>query len=532
MINLRHKDLFCAGIFIFFFYNVFYCVKSFYAIKQGGVYLDNSIDTQGKKYNKIMLVIVLLIGTFCTVLNQTILTTAFPTLMKAFDISTSTVQWLTTGFLLVNGIMIPVSAWLSNRFNTKWLYIAAMVIFEIGTVLAWTSPNYGILLSGRLIQAVGVGISMPLLQTIMLSIFPIEKRGSSMGIAGVVIGVAPAIGPTLSGWIIDTWSWRYLFGMIVPIVAIVIILAFLFMKPVIKTSNPKLDWLSLFLSTFGFGSLLYGFSSVGNDGWLSKTVLFSLFIGVILIALFSRRQFKMDDPFLQIKVFGYKQFTIPTLLTSCVMVAMVGVEMIVPIYLQTIHGMSALNSGLILLPGALMMAVMSPVTGRAFDQVGAKRLSVAGLFLLTAGTIPFVMITKQTPILYVTFLYAVRMFGISMVMMPTTTSAMNALPDNLIAHGTAVNNTVRQVASSIGTAILVSVLSNSTKNQMPGKGLLTSEPLLYKVRALNATIYGYHAAFWIATVFCIGGFIIALTMQDERAKSDLENSKVKGDSKL
>lgn len=481
--------------------------------------MHNSVDTQGKEYNKLLLVIVLLIGTFCTVLNQTILTTAFPTLMKTFDISTSTVQWLTTGFLLVNGIMIPVSAWLSNRFNTKWLYIAAMVIFEIGTVMAWTAPAYTVLLIGRLVQAIGVGISMPLLQTIMLSIFPIEKRGSSMGIAGVVIGVAPAIGPTLSGWVIDTWSWRYLFGIIVPIVGIVIILAFLFMKPVIKTSNPKLDWLSLAFSTLGFGSLLYGFSSVGHDGWLSNTVLLSLSIGIIVISIFAKRQFSMEKPFLQLRVFGYKEFTIPTLLTSFVMVAMVGVEMIIPIYLQTIHGMSALDSGLILLPGALMMAVMSPITGKAFDRVGAKRLSIAGLFLLTVGTIPFILLARQTPTIYIVFLYAVRMFGISMVMMPTTTAAMNALPDNLIAHGTAVNNTVRQVASSIGTAILVSVLSNTTSNHMPKTALLGQNPLLYKFQAINATMSGYRAAFIIATIFCFIGFAIAMLMKKERSSN-------------
>ncbi|WP_143790363.1 MFS transporter, partial [Oenococcus oeni] len=174
--------------------------------------MSEAIDSNGKKYNRIMLIVVLLIGTFCTVLNQTILATAYPTLMKAFDISTSTVQWLTTGFLMVNGIMIPVSAWLSSRFNSKWLYISAMGIFEIGTIMAWAAPNYGVLLAGRLTQALGVGVAMPLLQTIMLSIFPVDKRGTAMGLAGVVVGVAPAIGPTLSGWIIDTWQWRDLFG--------------------------------------------------------------------------------------------------------------------------------------------------------------------------------------------------------------------------------------------------------------------------------------------------------------------------------
>ncbi|MFT9266729.1 MDR family MFS transporter [Oenococcus sp.] len=477
--------------------------------------MSKAIDSKGQPYNRLMMIIVLLVGTFCTVLNQTILATAFPTLMKAFNISTSTVQWLTTGFLLVNGIMIPVSAWLSNRFNSKWLYISSMAIFEIGTIMAWAAPSFAFLLSGRLIQAVGVGISMPLLQNIMLSIFPPDKRGTAMGMAGIVIGVAPAIGPTLSGWVIDTWQWRDLFGMIIPIVAAVLLAAFFFMKPVIETSRPKLDWLSLALSTAGFGALLYGFSSVGDDGWGSKTVLSCLIVGLILIILFVWRQLAMKTPFLQLRVFSSSTFTIATALSSVVMIAMVGVEMIVPLYLQIVHHMSALHSGLTLLPGALMMAVMSPITGRAFDRIGAKRLSIAGLFLLTAGTLSFVMITQTTPVIYITVLYALRMFGISMVMMPATTAGMNALPTNLIAHGTAVNNTVRQVASSIGTAILISVLSNVTNNQMPKQSLLKASPLAYQVKAFNATMSGYHAAFWIAVAFCAAGFLIAFFMKNK-----------------
>ncbi|GEK29621.1 MDR family MFS transporter [Furfurilactobacillus siliginis] len=481
--------------------------------------MAKAVDTNGKPYNRTLMVVVLLIGTFCTVLNQTILTTAFPTLMKAFDISTSTVQWLTTGFLMVNGIMIPISAYLSNRFNSKWLYISAMIIFEAGTVLAFIAPNYGTLLAGRLVQAVGVGIAMPLLQTLMLTIFPASSRGAAMGLAGIVIGVAPAIGPTLSGWIIDSYSWRDLFGMIIPIVAIVIIMAFFWMKSVIKTENPKLDWLSVAMSTIGFGSLLYGFSSVGDDGWTSVKVLSMLAIGVVVIALFVWRQLTMKTPFLQLRVFKSSEFTIAAILSSVVMIAMTGVEMVLPLYMQIVHGMSAFHSGLALLPGALMMAVMSPITGQTFDRMGARRLSIAGMFLLAAGTIPFVMITKTTPTIYITFLYAVRMFGISMVMMPVTTAGMNALPFDLISHGTAVNNTTRQVATSIGSAILVSVLSNVTKAQMPGHHVLTETPLAYKVRAINATLSGYHATFWVAVGFCILGFFLAFFLKGSNRSS-------------
>jgi EmrB/QacA subfamily drug resistance transporter len=492
--------------------------------------LAKNVDVNGKPYSRGVLIALLLVGVFCTVLNQTILTTAFPALMKAFDINTSTVQWLTTGFLMVNGIMIPVSAFLSARFPTKWLYIVAMSIFEVGTIMAWVAPSFQVLLAGRLVQAVGVGITMPLMQTIMLSIFPANNRGSAMGMAGIVIGLAPALGPTLSGWVIDNFTWRDLFGMIVPIVAVVIILSFFFMRNVIKTTNPKLDILSLLLSTAGFGSLLYGFSSVGTDGWTSVTVLSTIIIGVVLILFFGYRQLHVKNPFLEIRVFKSKEFTIATILSSAVMVAMVGAEMILPLYLQNVHGMSAFHSGLALLPGALMMGVMSPITGNLFDRYGAKRLALTGMILLTVATIPFIFITRNTPTIYITMFYAVRLFGISMVMMPTTTAAMNSLSMDMISHGTAVNNTTRQIASSMGTAVLVSVLSNVTTNNMPAKSLLKATPFDYKIKAVYAVMNGYSAAFIIAVAFSVIGLIVAffLSSNKNRVKVTLE---AKGDTK-
>ncbi|MGH1833101.1 MDR family MFS transporter [Enterococcus gilvus] len=475
-----------------------------------------TVDIYGKPYNRSLLVVVLLIGTFCTVLNQTLLTTAFPALMKAFDISASSVQWLTTGFLLVNGIMIPISAWLINKFSSKRLYLAAMTIFLIGTITCFVAPNFSILLIGRLIQAAGVGISMPLLQNIMLSIFPPEKRGSAMGMAGIVIGLAPALGPTLSGWIIDHYTWRDLFGMVIPIVIFVLVLALFLMKSVIQLSNPSIDVLSAILSTVGFGSLLYGFSSVGNDGWGSAKVISFLVVGVIVIGLFVWRQLRLEHPFLELRVFKSPIFTIAAILSGVVNMAMVGAEMVLPLYIQNIRGESAFHSGLMLLPGALVMGLMMPITGAIFDKHGAKRLAISGMLILTAATLPFAFLTAETPIAMIVILYAMRMFGISMVMMPVTTSGMNALPMNLISHGTAVNNTFRQVASSIGTAILISVLTNVTKDNLPAAHLLKTLPLSYKNQAINATLSGYHAAFYVAVLFGVVGFIITFFLKTNK----------------
>lgn len=468
---------------------------------------EQTVDINGRPYRRGLMVAILLIGSFCTILNQTILATAFPTLMNTFNVSTSTVQWLTTGFMMVNGIMIPISAYLSNRINTTWLYTMAMVIFEIGTVVAFVSPNFASLLVARLIQAIGVGITMPLMQTIMLTIFPPEKRGAAMGINGLVIGLAPAIGPTLSGWVIDNYSWRDLFGMIIPIVAVVIVLAPFLVKKVLPNRHPHLDILSVILSTIGFGSLLYGFSLVGDKGWTNSLVIGSIIVGIVFVAILVHRQDKLDDPFLEFHVFETPEFTLSSILSSITMMAMVGVELVIPMYLQIVHGMSAFHSGLSLLFGALVMGMMSPVTGNLFDRLGARRLAITGMFILTVATIPFAFVNRDTPILYIVMLYAIRLFGISMVMMPVTTSGMNALPFKLIAHGTAVNNTVRQIATSMGTAILMSVLTNVTKNAQPNHALLKASPLQYRSQYIDALLKGYHAAFWFAIAFAVIGLI-------------------------
>jgi MFS family permease len=209
------------------------------------------------------------------------------------------------------------------------------------------------------------------------------------------------------------------------------------------------------------------------------------------------------------------------------MMAMIGAEMVIPLYLQTVRGDTAFQSGLTLLAGALMMGIMSPITGRVFDEHGAKHLALGGLILLTLGTIPFIFLTSDTPKLYVVVLYAIRMFGIAMVMMPVTTSGMNALPMNLISHGTAVNNTVRQIASSMGTAVLISVLSNVTKNSMPGNALKKADPIAYGGKAINAVLNGYHATFLLASLIALVGVFIAFQLHDKRAGNAIKGGAAK-----
>ncbi|MBM7635669.1 MDR family MFS transporter [Streptococcus saliviloxodontae] len=477
-------------------------------------------DIHGKPYNRTALLILLLIATFAGMLNQTSLGTAIPTLMKSFDISLSTAQQATTFFLLANGIMIPVSAFLATRFSTKWLYFVSYGILIVGLFLDVFAPtdNWGIFLIGRIVQACSVGITMPLMQVVIVNIFPAEQRGTAMGLNGLVVGLAPAIGPTLAGWVLkqdfvlfDTnLEWRAIFILPLAILIVSFLLIPFILKDVIKNEDVKLDILSLILSVLGFGSFLWGFTNVATYGWGDwGYVITPILIGVAIISLFVWRQLKLDEPFLDVRVFKVKQFSVTTIAISLSMMAMMGVEMMLPTYLQNVHGLSALDAGLVLLPGALMMEIVSPIAGRVYDKVGARRLTMIGFIILGLGTIPFAFLTAKTADHFITLLYAVRMFGIAMVMMPLTASAMSALPKHEITHGTAANNTARQVASAIVVALLSSVTQNVINTNKPTKALLDKNPLDYASKMINASLDGFHVSFAIGFSFAVLGVIAA-----------------------
>ncbi len=481
-------------------------------------------DIHGKSYNRTAMIVLLLVATFAGVLNQTSLGTAIPTLMKSFDISLSTAQEATTWFLLANGIMIPVSAYLATRFSTKWLYFSAYVILVVGLLMTTLAPtsNWNIFLAGRIIQACSVGITMPLIQVVMVNVFPAEQRGAAMGLNGLVVGLAPAIGPTLAGWILKQnfslfghdLSWRAIFIIPLAILILTLILAPFLVKDVVDNKHVKLDLPSLTLSILGFGSFLWGFTNVADHGWGNMGyVIAPIFIGLLIIVLFAYRQLHMEQPFLDISVFENKQFLVTTIAIALSMMAMMGVEMMLPLYMQNVHGLSALDSGLALLPGALMMGIVSPISGSAYDKVGARRLAMIGFTILGIGTVPFIFLTASTPDHFITLLYAVRMFGIAMIMMPLTASAMSALPPHEAAHGTAANNTVRQIASAIVVALLSSVTQNVINDNKPSAVLQSMDPLKYGSKMIDANLSGFHVSFTLGLSFAILGFLVALLLR-------------------
>ncbi|WP_172355822.1 MDR family MFS transporter [Lactococcus insecticola] len=492
------------------------------------------------------MLVLILVATFAGMLMQTSLGTALPSLMKDFDINLSTAQEATTWFLLANGIMVPVSAYLTTKFSTKWLYVVAYALLFIGMFTASVAPtsNWTVFLAGRIIQAIAVGITMPLMQVVMVNIFPAEERGKAMGLGGLVIGLAPAIGPTLSGWILEknhvilgltiSNSWRTIFILPLVVITIAFVLSPFVLKDVIPNRPMKLDFLSLVESILGFGLFLWGFTNVATEGWGNvPKVIVPIVVGILIIVLFVLRQTRMSDPFLDVKVFLNKQFTVTTAAIALSMMAMMGVEMMLPLYLQNVRGLSALNSGIALLPGALMMGIVSPLAGAAYDKVGAKRLARVGFTILAIGTLPFMFLSETTSTIFITTMYALRMFGIAMVMMPLTASAMSALPPQEAAQGTASNNTARQVASAVVVALLSSVTQNIITNNTPAKSLQTSNPLAYAEKMIHASLDGFHVSFFLGFLFAVIGLLISgllrkgkhIEGKDETATADVKGGK-------
>ncbi|WP_374120988.1 DHA2 family efflux MFS transporter permease subunit [Neobacillus sp. PS3-12] len=405
------------------------------------------------------ILVALMLGAFVAILNQTLLNVAIPHIMNDLGVSANTVQWLSTGYMLVNGIAIPITAYLIEKFGTRKLLIMAILLFTLGSLVCSFSANFSMLMVGRVIQACGAGIIMPLLMTVFFAIFPPEKRGKAMGIMGIVMIFAPAVGPTLSGWLIGHYSWRLLFDIVIPIGILDLILSFLWMKDVTKITNPKFDFPGFLFSTIGFGFLLYGFSEAGNNGWGSTIVLTSIIIGIISLVAFVWRELTTEKPMLDLRVFKYDIFSLTTIISMIVNMAMFGAMILLPIYLQNIRGYTALDSGLLLLPGAIVMGIMSPIAGALFDKIGARPLAVIGLAITVITSWGFTNLSMTTSYGHIMFLYVMRMFGMSFIMMTVMTEGLNQLPRHLGAHGTAASNTARQVAGSLGTAFLVTVMS-------------------------------------------------------------------------
>ncbi|WP_392450304.1 DHA2 family efflux MFS transporter permease subunit [Staphylococcus massiliensis] len=492
--------------------------------------------TFGKGISKWQILVAMIFGMFIAILNQTLLNTALPVMINDFSISNSTGQWLMTGFMLVNGILIPISAFLFNKYTYRKLFLVAMTLFTLGSLVCGLAGSFPIMMVGRVLQAIGAGVLMPLGTNVFMTIFPPERRGAAMGLLGVAMILAPAIGPTLSGYIVENYHWNIMFYGMFIVGLIALLLGYIWFKVYQETTNPKADILGIIFSTLGFGALLYGFSEAGNDGWGSIKIIVTFIIGIIFTILFVFREMSMRAPMLNFEVLKYSGYTLTSTINIITMMSLFGGMLLLPIYLQNLRGFSALDSGLLLLPGALVMGLMGPIAGKLLDMIGIKPLAIVGLAIMTYGTWELTKLNMDTPYSQIVLIYVIRSFGMSFIMMPIMTAGMNALPQRLIPHGNALVNTLRQLGGSIGTAILVTVMTQQTTQYqatyaqdldktnsmiqdrlrelaegMGGQEQGTNVLIEYVMKL--ASVHGINSAFWVATALSFIALVLSLFLK-------------------
>lgn len=452
-----------------------------------------------------------LIAGFIGLFSETALNMALNSLMNEFNVVSSTVQWLTTGYLLTLGVLIPISALLIQWFSTRQLFIASLIFSIIGAIVAATAPIFGVLLVARVIQAIGTGLLIPLMFNTVLLIFPINKRGTIMGLMGLVMMVAPAIGPAISGLILEKLSWNWIFWVTLPFLALALVAGFVFMQNVSIITKPKIDILSIILSTIGFGGIVYGFSIAGEKGWGSPIVISTIVIGLLALAIFSIRQLKMKTPMLDLRAFKYPMFTLGVFSVFVTFMVILSSMILLPLYLQTGLGLAALSAGLVLLPGGILNGIMSPITGRIFDKYGPRGLVTPGFVIMIMMLWGLSNLTTETSVVMIIVMHTFLMIGVSMVMMPAQTNGLNQLPRELYPDGTALLNTLQQVSGAIGTAVAITIMSTSQTNYLnkladPSASTAISESLTAGVQ--SAFIFGLSLA--------IAGLIMSFFIKSSR----------------
>ncbi|WP_353710987.1 MDR family MFS transporter [Arthrobacter sp. K5] len=448
----------------------------------------------------VTVIVTLLVATFVVILNETIMNVALQRLMVDLRVDAPTVQWLSTGFMLTMAVVIPTTGFILQRLSTRSVFLLAMGLFAGGTALAAAAPGYEILLLARIIQAGGTAIMLPLLMTTILTLVPLARRGAVMGNVSIAISVAPAMGPTVSGFILQHFSWRFMFIFVLPIALAALAIGARFLTNVGETEKSRLDFLSVVLTVPAFGGLVYGLSQIGGghggSSGPSMLAVVALVVGVAGLSAFTFRQLRLqrsEAPLLDLRAFNFRMFTVSVLLMVVSMVALFGAVILLPLYLQEIRGLQSLETGLALLPGGLAMGLLGPVIGRLFDKVGPLPLTVTGSSLMVLTLWQFAMLDAGTPVWWIVTLHVGLSFGLALLFTPAFTTGLNPLPPHLYSHGSAIMSTLQQVAGAAGTALLVSIFAF--------------------VSAGSGLVAGMNAAFLTATVIAVAAVVLSTMMR-------------------
>ena len=459
----------------------------------------------------VRLIALLVAAAFVVILNETIMSVALPQLMLEFAVTAATAQWLTTAFMLTMAVVIPLTGWMLVRMPLRAVFITAMTTFAAGTLLASLAPVFPVLVAGRVVQAVGTAIMIPLLMTTVLNVVPADRRGRTMGVISIVIAMAPAMGPFVGGVVLDTLTWRWMFWLVLPIALLALVAGGVLIRNVTENRQIPLDVFSAVLSAVGFAGLIFGLSSVGEAA--SGNALISPWIpigvGVVALVVFVWRQLALKDyALLDVRAFTVPTFTGALLLMLISMMALFGTLILLPLYMQQVLGVSTLDSGLVLLPGGLLMGVLGWFVGRLFDRVGPRPLVIPGAIVASAGLWGMTTLGADSSLGMVVAFHIVLSIGLALLFSPLMTAALGSLPPHLYSHGSALLNTLQQVAAAAGTAMFITVM---TLGIVAGANSGADATAAQMTGVHNALLVG--AVISLVTV--VGAFFVRNTAQTE-----------------
>ena len=443
-----------------------------------------------EKSKRTLIFINILVTCIASSMLATSLTTALPPILNDFKISATMGQWLTSGYSLAMGIMMPATAFLITRFKTKKLYLSAIGCFIIGLIISIFASNFMVLMIGRIFQAAGNGILTSMAQVIILTMYPKEESGSVMGLYGLSVGAAPVIAPTIAGIIVDNMRWQMIFVIALIIIAISFILAMYVFDDILDTEKQKFDITSFILSVFAYGGIILGIGNIGNYPLLSVKIIIPIIIGIMTMILFVNRQLNIEKPFLEMRILKNKNFMLSVIGSVMLYFIMMGSSIILPLYVQDIKGMSATTSGLVTLPGSLMMALVSPFAGKVYDKLGMRKVFIAGALSMLISNIGMVFLSLDMSVWVASILNSIRCIAIGCLMMPLVSWGLKEIKNKYTAHGTALLTSLRTIAGSVGSAVFVSIMTIVAKNSEVNYGQV-------------APMYGLNVTFAVMSVFTI-----------------------------
>jgi EmrB/QacA subfamily drug resistance transporter len=421
------------------------------------------IQVENKNQNSVykwMALIVVIVGTFMAILDSSIVNIAIPKMMAVYGVSLSSIDWVLTAYMLTLGAVIPLTGYLGDTFGTKKVYMFALALFTIGSLFCGLAWNISSMIISRVIQGIGGGMIMPVGMSIIYEIFPLEERGLALGFWGIASMAAPAIGPTLSGYIIQYMDWRLIFTLNIPIGIIGVIFAGLILKTGSVEKGKKLDYFGIVTSIVGLVSLLYVLGEGSNIDWSEIKYPLFIIIGIFSLILFVVNELTIEEPLLDLRILKIFPFTLSILISSLVTMGLYGGTLLVPLFLQNIKGFSAMQTGMLMFPSAIATGIMMPISGKLFDKIGARPLVISGVTILSAVTYELSKITIDTSSNTIKWLLVLRGIGLGLAMMPSSTEGMNQVPKHLVGRASALSNTIRQVSGSLSVTIITTLLQN------------------------------------------------------------------------